>query len=346
MIRKDDNVQLDEISEEGLVSEDGVVPGGVTDVSPDRDEFLADVLAGLKNPQKSVPAKYLYDRKGSRLFDRICGLDEYYPTRTEIEIMQDYVHEMADVLGRGCVIVEYGSGSSTKTPILLDALESPAAYVPVDICMEHLTEAAEELSRDYPGIAVHPICADFTQDFDVPSFAPHERRRVAYFPGSTIGNFPPAKAVACLQSMADLVGPGGGVLIGVDLKKDPAILEPAYDDCEGVTRDFTMNLLTRMNRELGSDFRPDAFRFKSFWNETDGRIEMHIESCCEQTVRINGCVTSFKESETIHTESSHKFSLSQFAEIAASANLNVDRVWSDDKNLFSVQYLTVVNGSC
>jgi dimethylhistidine N-methyltransferase len=324
-----------------MSNHDDVFHHGGTDVAPDRETFLRDVVEGLSKPQKAIPAKYLYDLKGSQLFDRICDLDEYYPTRTEIGLMRSKAGEIADVLGEGCVVIEYGSGSSLKTPILLDALRSPAAYVPVDISREHLLESAAGLSRAYGDLRVHPICADFTQDFEVPSFGPAARRRVVYFPGSTIGNFPPAKATACLESMTRLVGSEGGVLIGVDLKKDPAILEPAYDDGEGVTRAFTMNLLTRMNRELGTAFDSSAFAFKSFWNSEASRIEMHIESRRAQTVRVDGAEVAFAVGETIHTESSHKFSLEQFAEIAASAGLKVERVWRDSQNLFSVQYLSV-----
>ena len=225
------------------------------------DQFRADVLAGLSRPQKRLPSKYFYDAIGSRLFDRITELDEYYPTRTELAIMQAHSGAMALRCGSRCLLIELGAGSLVKVRLLLDQLDNPVGYVPVDVSGEHLRDAARELAADYPGLGVHPVVADFTRPFEAPPVS--ATRRVVYFPGSTIGNFDPAEADELLRRVVRLVGPGGGLLLGIDLRKEPAVLEPAYNDARGVTAAFNRNLLVRINRELGADFDPHAFRHRA-----------------------------------------------------------------------------------
>jgi dimethylhistidine N-methyltransferase len=300
-------------------------------------EFLRDVLAGLSRPDRHLPCKYFYDERGSQLFEQICELPEYYPTRCELAILETHAGEMAERLGPGRVLVEYGSGSSRKTRLLLDRLAGPLTYVPVDISHEHLLASARRLAADYSHIQVVPVCADFTQPFRLPASVGKDRRAV-YFSGSTIGNFGPAEAVALLRQIAALVGCGGALIIGVDLKKDRAILEPAYDDAQGVTATFNLNLLARINRELGADFVLDRFRHLAFYNETHGRIEMHLVSLEEQTVHLAGHSFRLARDETICTEHSHKYSLADFAELASAAGLRVRAVWTDPAGLFSVQY--------
>ena len=315
------------------------------DAAPPRQQFLHDVLAGLRSRPKRLPSKYFYDRRGSQLFDRICELEEYYLTRTELAIMRAHADEMAGALGERCVLIEYGSGSSRKTRILLDHLTEPAAYVPVDISREHLFRAAARLARKYPALAVHPVCADFTAPFDLPSLDCGCGPRIVYFPGSTIGNFDPRETVELLGRIADLVGLGGGLLIGADLRKPVSILEPAYNDAQGVTAQFNLNLLARINRELGAEFRLDRFRHHAFFNDAESRIEMHLISTADQSVRIDGAVIDFRRGESIHTENSYKYSLDHFRALAAEAGFRVERVWTDPDALFSVQYLSVRSGT-
>ncbi len=311
------------------------------DASPSKHQFLSDVLAGLSDLPKTLPCKYLYDERGSELFEQICGLDEYYLTRTEVNIMRDYADEMADCLGPQCMLVEYGSGTSLKTRILLDHMHDPAAYVPVDISKEHLRASAAQMDRLYPDVTVSPVCADFTQPFDLPQINRPFARTVGYFPGSTIGNFGPKEAIQLLRNIAAEVGEGGGLLIGVDLKKSPEVLEAAYDDAAGVTSDFNLNLLEHINRELDADFQLDDFRHMALFNERESRVEIYLVSEREQTVNLDGTQIDFDDGERIHTENSHKYTLDQFAELAREGGFDVARVWRDPQNLFSVQYLTV-----
>ncbi len=309
------------------------------DFGLDVEEFLGDALAGLRGNPKTLPCKYFYDERGSRLFDRICELPEYYPTRTERGIMERCGGEMAAALGPDCLLIEYGSGSSLKTRILLDHLETPAGYVPLDISREHLLRSAEDLSAAYPGLEVLPVCADYTGDYQVPEPKRPARRRAVYFPGSTIGNFTREQARDFLVHAAEVCGDGGGLLVGVDLKKDPVVLERAYDDAQGVTAAFNLNLLERMNRELRADFRLDGFRHRAIWNEVASRIEMHLESVEEQVVQIDEEAFVFAAGETICTEHSHKYDLADFAALGEGAGFQVSRVWTDPLRLFSVQYL-------
>jgi dimethylhistidine N-methyltransferase len=313
----------------------------VHDLGPAVARFRADVLRGLRRRTKRLPCKYFYDEAGSRLFDRICELPEYYPTRTELSILRADAAEMAARLGTNSLVVEYGSGSGTKTRLLLEALDRPAGYLPVDIARDHLERSAAALASDFPQLDVLPVCTDFTRPFALPPNLPAAARRVVYFPGSTIGNFGPSAARRLLADMAELVGPGGALLIGVDLKKDPRVLEPAYDDAEGVTAAFNRNLLIRINRELAGTFRPERFFHHAPYNPTHGRIEMHLISSRRQTVRVAGESITFAEGESILTECSYKFTVRGFQALAAAAGWRARRVWTDPKRWFSVQYLTV-----
>lgn len=303
------------------------------------DQFLDDVLAGLSRPQKRLPSKYFYDTAGSRLFDRITELPEYYPTRTELAIMCAHAGAMAARCGARCLLVELGAGSLVKVRLLLDELDRPAGYVPVDVSGEHLRGAAKELAADYPGLGIYPMVADFTRPFEAPPVP--AARRVAYFPGSTIGNFEPSEADVLLRRLARLVGPGGGLLLGIDLRKDLAVLEPAYNDAQGVTAAFNRNLLMRINHELGADFDPAAFRHRAFYNRERSRIEMHLISEAEQPVRVADRTFAFRAGESIHTENSHKYDLAEFARRAAKCGLCADESWTDDRGYFAVLYLTV-----
>ena len=305
------------------------------------ESFRDDVLRGLRLCPKALNPKYFYDERGSRLFDRICELDEYYLTRVELSIMRAHADEMAAELGEECCLIEFGSGSGLKTRILLRHMKRPAAYVPVDIALDHLAGARERLRDEFPQLSVLPVCADFTQSFELPHDLPTGQRRAVYFPGSTIGNFEPDDARRLLRMMAGTCGPGGGVLIGVDLKKDRETLERAYNDAEGVTARFNLNILTRMNRELGADFVPARWRHRAAFNEAEGRIEMHLVSTTAQTVHIDGVGIPFAANESIHTESSHKYELDQFAAMARAAGLKTRRVWTDPDDFFSVHHLVV-----
>ncbi len=312
---------------------------------PGNEGFLADVLAGLQRPQKELPCKYFYDEHGAQLFERICELPEYYLTRAELAILRAHLPEMAGCLGGDALLVEYGSGSGMKTRLLLAELarqgKRPAAYVPVDISREQLLGSAAALRRAFPGLVVSPVCADFTASFALPT-QPAARRAV-FFPGSTLGNFDPPAAQRFLRRVAAQCGPGGGLLIGVDLKKDPAVLERAYDDAAGVTRDFNLNLLRRINRELGGTFALDRFRHHARYNAAAGRIEMHLISQGDQIVHVGGVAIAFRDGESIHTENSYKYGADEFIALAASAGfaLHGARTWIDAEGLFSVHYLSV-----
>ena len=314
----------------------------VLDQSVETQTFLEDVLEGLRLPQKEVYSKYFYDRRGSELFDEITELDEYYPTRTELAIMERHIDEMVAALGPEIMLVEYGSGSSSKTRILLDHLDNLVAYVPIDISKGHLLDTASGLAADYPSVEVLPVVADYTQDIALPRPSRTPRRVVGYFPGSTIGNFDREAAHEFLGAVAHEVGSGGGLLIGADLKKDVGILERAYNDAAGVTAAFNLNLLHRMNRELAADFDPDQFEHVAFWSEAEGRIEMHLRSKRAQTVHLDGIAIHFAEGETIHTENSHKFGVEEFAGLAHPW-FEQRKVWVDEGRLFSVQYLETSN---
>ncbi len=312
----------------------------LADFSPGVTVMLADVLSGLAAPEKNIPSLYFYDQRGSELFDAITALPEYYPTRTEIAILEAHGTEMAAALGPGVRLIELGSGSAVKTELLLARLEQPAAYVPVEISREHLLAAATRIAADFPGLEVLPVTADFTEPFDLPE-PKHRavRRNVAFFPGSTIGNFPRAMAADLLRATRSEVGAGGAMLIGVDLKKDRAVLERAYNDPAGVTAQFNLNLLARLNRELGADFDLAAFRHVAVWDDVHDRIEMRLVSTRRQVVEIAGRSFAFAAGEILVTEYSHKYSLEAFRRLAEESGFTVARVWTDAARLFSVQLL-------
>lgn len=316
-----------------------VVRPRLHDFGPQRDDFRWQVLRGLRQARKQVPCKFFYDQRGSELFDQICQLPEYYPTRTELGIMARHAAHMAAALGPRCRVVEFGSGSSTKTRLLLDHLQDPAAYIPLDISREHLLDAARRIEAAYPGLSVLPVCADYTTRFSLPEAA-GALRTIIYFPGSTIGNFDPHEARAFLLAAAERAGAGGGLLIGVDLKKDPALLHRAYNDAAGVTARFNLNLLARINRELDADFDLDQFAHYALYNPRLGRIEMHLVSRRAQTASVGHHRFDFREGETIFTESSYKYTLDEFASLALASGWHVAQTWTDDQRLFSVQYLT------
>jgi len=311
--------------------------------SPDRlKSFRDDVLEGLSREQKELPCKYFYDDRGSELFNTICGLDEYYPTRTETALLQAHGREMADLIGPGVCLIEFGCGSLLKTRLLLDALRSPAAFVPIDISADHLLQSAAALAADYPNLEVLPVVADFTRPVKLPDKARKaSENRIGFFPGSTIGNFDHAGAADFLATVADMVGGGGALLIGVDLKKDEDILVRAYDDAQGVTAAFNRNVLERINRELGGCFDIETFRHRALYNGAEGRIELHLVSEKDQTVTVHDRDFTFTEGETIHTEDSYKYHVEEFSSFAARAGFRSARTWVDGDGLFSLHYLTL-----
>lgn len=311
------------------------------DLHNTRNEFLDDVKQGLTHRPASIPPKYFYDAKGSKLFDAITELPEYYPTRTEIGILTANAADIAQHVGTGSLLVEPGGGSCAKVHILLEGLQ-PRAYVPMDISRDHLQLAAEELAIAFPWLEIHAACTDYTREMQLPPSAP-KGTHVAFFPGSSIGNFNPEGAVAFLQSVAELVGPGGYLLIGVDLKKDKAILEAAYDDAQGITAQFNLNLLEHINRELGADFDLDAWQHKALYNQVEGRIEMHLVSQKPQTINIEGSEFSFAEGEGIHTENSYKYTTQEFKQLAARSGFDSTNLWVDENELFSVHLFRLRN---
>ncbi len=297
--------------------------------------FVADVLAGLAADRKTLPPKYLYDAAGSELFGTICTLEEYYPARTETSILKTHADEMAAAIGAYAMVIEYGAGSMEKTRTLLDALVAPVAFVPVDISEAHLIAAAKDLRRSYPDLAVQQVVADFTKPVLLPVPPRPASRRVAFFPGSTIGNFDPDPTVAFLRSIGETVGSNGGLLIGIDLQKDEDRLLSAYDDAAGVTADFNLNLLTRINREMDGNFVLEQFRHVVYYDRDLGRIEMHLESLVDQSVRLAGRTFKFAAGETIHTENSYKYTLAGFDDLAIRAGFQRDRHWTDAEGLFA-----------
>jgi dimethylhistidine N-methyltransferase len=312
------------------------------DYHPRVADFKAEVLSGLSRASKQLSPKFFYDRKGSALFDAITELPEYYPTRTEIGILQEQGETIAELLGQDCLLLELGSGSSKKIRVLLDALK-PAVYMPVDISREHLLGSAEALAADYPALEIHAVCADYTTDFDLPC-CPDPINRVAFFPGSSIGNFEPSRALELLRRVAHHLEGGGRMLIGVDLKKDAELLHAAYNDSQQLTAAFNLNMLHRINRELEAGFDVQAFAHHAFYNEPQGRVEMHLVSKAAQTVTVAGHVFEFALGESIHTENSYKYSVEEFLALAEKAGFLSKKVWTDDDQLFSVHCLHCVHG--
>jgi dimethylhistidine N-methyltransferase len=308
---------------------------------PARHRFLKDVIEGLSQPRKAIPCKYLYDDRGSALFDEICELDEYYLTRTEVAILRAHVHAMAAAIGEDCELIEFGSGSGLKTRLLLENLREPRAYLPIDISAEPLARSALELAGRFPGLEIHPVFADFTGPVSLPDTGNPRARRVVYFPGSTIGNFRPRVALELLRSIARMVGEGGGLLIGFDLDKDESIVGPAYNDRRGISAEFNLNILARINRELDADFDLDAFVHSANYVRPKERVEMHLISRKNQVVHVDGRGFSFREGEMIHTEYSYKYSLEHFGRLTSRAGFALGRQWFDPKDYFCVQYLVV-----
>ncbi|MCR9162936.1 MAG: L-histidine N(alpha)-methyltransferase [Nannocystaceae bacterium] len=311
----------------------------LTDLEPTAADMTALVIEGLSKPQKTLPTAFLYDEAGSELFDAITDLPEYYPTRTELSIMRESLPQMAQAVGPEALVIEYGSGTGLKTRQLLRALQSPVGYVPVEISREFLMTSAAKLQDEFAQLEVLPVCADFTEPFEVPEPSKPARRRALYFPGSTIGNFRPEFATRLLRQMHEEVGKGGCALIGVDLVKDVQVLEAAYNDSAGVTARFNLNMLSRANAELGADFDVEAFRHRAVWVESRGSIEMRLYARRPTAVTLAGKRFTFETGEYIHTEDSHKYSLEGFAELANAGGFDVAQVWTDEAKYFSVHYL-------
>jgi dimethylhistidine N-methyltransferase len=310
--------------------------------APDADglsaAFAQDMRKALASRPRSISPKYFYDAMGSQLFDRICELPEYYPTRTELRILADNAREIGTQMGPRAEIVEFGAGSLRKVRLLLDAMDRPARYLPIDISGEHLAQSAAALQRDYPGLDVQPVVADYTQRLLLPAHVPGAGQRVGFFPGSTIGNFTPQEALHFLQ-VAGQVLRGGALLLGADLIKEPAVLHAAYNDAQGVTAAFNLNLLARANRELGTRFALDQFAHRAFYNAPQQRIEMHLVSRRRQKVALGGECYELDEGEALHTENSHKFTVEGLRALAMRAGFRPGPVWTDDDRFFSVHWL-------
>lgn len=305
----------------------------------ERADFAAAVRRGLAQRPRSIPSRFLYDARGSSLFDQICELPEYYLTRTETGILRDHANEIARRAGPGIVLVEYGSGSSLKTRLLLDALRDLEAYVPVDVSGEHLEASAGRLRRDYPGLRVEPVCADYMSRILLPPRLDPAARRLGFFPGSTIGNLVPSDARAFLRGARQLLGDSGALVLGADLRKDPGLLHAAYNDAAGITARFTLNLLARMNRELDADFDLSRFAHEAFYNPIEHRIEIYFRSLCRQAVTIDGETYGFAEGERVHTEYSYKYDAAALAALAAGGGFRIAALWTDPRSLFAVACL-------
>ncbi len=333
----------------------------VLDFEPANEEFCEQVIAGLSQHPRTLPCKFFYDETGAALFSKICELPEYYITRTEMRILRERGGEIANALGRGIELIGLGTGAGTKTRILLDNLEAPLAYVPVDISREQLTQSTITFRKKFPALEILPVCADYLQPFDLPPRSGVANRTVVYFPGSTIGNLEPEDASDFLKKIANIVGNGratlrgattarqslalpgnslcplpGALLMGVDLKKSKTILERAYNDSAGVTAQFNLNLLVRANRELGSDIDLRGWRHRAIYNEKAGRIEMHLISLRPQTVNIADAAFSFAPGEHIITEFSYKYSPSEMIALASAVGLRFEKIWTDEQNLFGL----------
>ena len=309
-------------------------------LNKEKKAFLKDVVWGLRQRQKQIACKYFYDERGSKLFDDICRLEEYYPTRTETALLKTYGKEISNYIGPEVCLIEYGCGSLIKTRILIDALERPFLFIPIDISEEHLLRASQDLATQYQELIVLPQVADFTKPIVLPNRARSKNLKcVGFFPGSTIGNFSPIEAINFLKSISKTIGPNGGLLIGVDMKKDAKILIQAYDDNSGVTASFNLNLIKRINKELGGDFDISTFRHRAIYNDIKGRIELHLVSLKKQIVKIQNFEFSFEKNETIHTENSYKYHKREFTSLAEQAGFLTIKTWVDEKKLFSIYYL-------
>lgn len=312
------------------------------DLAPAEESFRDSVIDGLSRRRKAIPCRFLYDAHGSALFEAICEQPEYYPTRTETAILAEFAPEIAAAMGPHCELIEFGSGSSRKVRLLLAALEKPAAYVAIEISREALREAADSLAESFPGLTVVAVCADYMHPLDLPDLpAAGEGSRLGFFPGSTIGNLEPAMAVDFLAGCKRVIGEDGAMLVGVDLRKDPRLLNAAYNDRQGVTAAFTLNLLARINRELDGDFNLDRFAHDAAYNAEAGKVEIFIRSLADQIVTVAGQRFRFAAGERIHTEDSWKYTVKGFQQLAARAGYHAARCWTDPAELFSVHLLTL-----
>ena len=303
------------------------------------NDFLNDVIEGLSQNPKTLKPKYFYDNRGAQLFTEICTTPEYYPTRTEIKILNQNAEDIASQIGDNPALIEYGSGALEKIKILLNFLNEPVGLIPVDISEDQLFASAKNLENLYPDLEILPVAADFTKPIPIPGFSHPPKKHVAFFPGSTIGNFEPDLAIQFLEGVTKTIGLDGLLLIGFDLKKDIETLLAAYDDQRGITSSFNKNLLSRINDELGGNFNLDTFEHVARYNENKGRIEMHLKSTTEQTVSINKELFEFLEGETIHTENCYKFTKESFTAMSSKAGLYPVKTWTDDQNLFAVMLL-------
>lgn len=315
------------------------------DHKPQLASFGDEVIRGLKQCPRRIPPKFFYDKTGSEIFATICDTEEYYVTRTEIGILERYRHEIGKLIGLGCTLLEPGSGDSRKVHILLESLK-PDVYLPMDISRDYLKNVAQKLADEYPWLDIHAACVDYTKPLDL-SFLQTDNgnsaRKIAFFPGSSIGNFEPRQAVAFLKNIARMVQPDGGLLIGVDLKKDPNVLHAAYNDNAGVTADFNLNLLKRINEELDGDFEIDDFSHRAIYNADKGRVEMHLVSQCTQTVNIDQECFHFTANDYIHTENSYKYHIEEFQLLARESGFRPLQCWTDEEQLFSVHFLEVLS---
>ncbi len=311
------------------------------DLAPEAASFRDCVIEGLSRRAKAIPCRFLYDERGSMLFEAICELPEYYPTRTETAILAAYANELAAAMGPRCELIEFGSGSSRKVRLLLDALREPAAYVAIDISREALRHAADALARSFPDLAVVAICADYMRPLELPELpAAGEGSRLGFFPGSTIGNLEPGLAIEFLAGCRRVIGKEGAMLVGVDLQKDGAMLDAAYNDSQGITAAFNLNLLERINRELDGDFNLARFAHDAAYNAKIGKVEIFIRSRADQIVTVAGRRFRFAQGERIHTEDSWKYSVAGFRQLAARAGYRAARSWTDPAELFSLHLLT------
>lgn len=310
----------------------------IADHGIEHEDFARAVVQGLSLPQKELPCRFLYDERGSALFEDITELEEYYPTRTEAQILRACAPDIAARTKAGAMLVEFGSGSSTKTEILLDALDKLGVYVAIDVSEAALEAARARIERRFPGLRVETVVADFAGAVPLPRAFGHAER-LGFFPGSTIGNLTRADAGLLLRHFGDVLGAGARLIVGVDLKKDLDRLLPAYDDASGVTAAFNRNILARINREFGADFDLDAFAHEARWNERKGRVEMHLVSARDQQARVLGRNFAFRAGESIHTENSHKYAVAEFQDLARAAAWEPARVWTDPEHLFSVHEL-------
>lgn len=304
------------------------------------NNLLTEVIEGLTRTPKKLPTKLFYDKKGSQLFEEISGLKEYYLTRCETEILQENIGDITSQIGSNSILIEFGSGSSLKTHLLLNSLPSLSSYIPIDISEEQLLNSVTKLKSEFPGLNILPICTDFTQHIHLPISKSYGHRRVAYYSGSSIGNFTPKLAKLFLRKIAAICGRNGAMLIGVDLKKDKSIIYQAYNDSMGITARFNMNVLERLNKEMGATFNLKQFSHKAFYNPVKGRIEMYLVSRIDQTVRVNNTYIAFKRGERILTEYSYKYTLEEFSAIAEEY-FTISRIWTDKENYYALLFLTV-----